>query len=381
MNEVAERDTTSTALIMDGVSLDKMMQMAEIMATGTISVPQHLRGKPGDCLAIIMQSMQWKMNPYAVALKTHVVNGSLGYEAQLVNAVITTLAPTKDRIHYEWFGDWTNVNGKTSKDMHVGVRVWATFIGEDEPRELLVSMGQAGVRNSPLWVDDPRQQIAYLAVKRWARLYTPDVLLGVYTPDELEARDVPERDMGNVEVVNSGTSRADSVKSMLARKPASTQRSPLQLVIDAMAAAKDEKELKATTAAAEKLSPADQDIARKAFRARRAVLVQSVPAAADKPAAQTNGAPANVGTVIDQETGEVLTGGAPGTGQPDLLAAGQDDGKPECTLPQFKSMVDSVTDLESLDAVATLIQKLARGEQPDAMNMVGKRRKDFIDPA
>lgn len=36
--------------------------------------------------------------------------------------------------------------------------------------------------------DDPRQQLAYLAVKRWSRLYCPDVILGVYTPDELEER-------------------------------------------------------------------------------------------------------------------------------------------------------------------------------------------------
>lgn len=43
-------------------------------------------------------------------------------------------------------------------------------------------------RNSTLWADDPRQQLAYLAVKRWARLFCPDVILGVYTPDELDDR-------------------------------------------------------------------------------------------------------------------------------------------------------------------------------------------------
>jgi hypothetical protein len=51
-------------------------------------------------------------------------------------------------------------------------------------------MGQVGsVRNSPLWVSDPRQQLAYLAIKRWSRLYTPDVILGVYTPDEIVERE------------------------------------------------------------------------------------------------------------------------------------------------------------------------------------------------
>ena len=77
----------------------------------------------------------------------------------------------------------------------LGVRIWATLRGESEPRVLSLLLVQASVRNSPLWATDPKQQLAYLAVKRWTRLYSPDVILGVYTPDELnegnrEARDI-----------------------------------------------------------------------------------------------------------------------------------------------------------------------------------------------
>ena len=42
------------------------------------------------------------------------------------------------------------------------------------------------IRNSPLWKSAPKQQLAYLAVKYWARLYCPEVILGVYSTDELE---------------------------------------------------------------------------------------------------------------------------------------------------------------------------------------------------
>ncbi|HAF5524368.1 TPA: recombinase RecT, partial [Salmonella enterica] len=125
---------------------------------------------------------------------------------QLVNAVVNSMAPTKDRIHFEWFGTWENIVGrfveKTSTkgnkyivpgwsladEKGVGVRAYATLKGESEPRELILMLSQAQVRNSTLWASDPRQQLAYLAVKRWARLYCPDVILGVYTPDELEER-------------------------------------------------------------------------------------------------------------------------------------------------------------------------------------------------
>jgi hypothetical protein len=47
------------------------------------------------------------MNPYAVAQKTHLVNGVLGYEAQLVNAVISSSNAIVGRFHYEYEGDWS----------------------------------------------------------------------------------------------------------------------------------------------------------------------------------------------------------------------------------------------------------------------------------
>ncbi len=69
-------------------ALGQLTAFANLMADSQVTVPAHLAGKPADCMAIVMQAMQWGMNPYAVAQKTHLVNGVLGYEAQLVNAVI-----------------------------------------------------------------------------------------------------------------------------------------------------------------------------------------------------------------------------------------------------------------------------------------------------
>lgn len=129
-----------------------------------------------------------------------------GYEAQLVNAVICTRGPLTGRSEYDWFGPLEKVIGKfeirkndkckeyrvpgwrLADEEGIGVKIWATLRGEDKPRELTLLLSQARTRNSTLWADDPRQQLAYLAVKRWARLYCPEVILGVYTSDELEER-------------------------------------------------------------------------------------------------------------------------------------------------------------------------------------------------
>ena len=152
----------TAAAIFSPEGMNQLVRFAELMSQSKATVPQHLAGKPSDCLAVTMQAAQWGMNPFAVAQKTHVVNGTLGYEAQLVNAVVSSSNLLATRLNYRWDGDWSKVNGKTDKSPNLTVTVWATLKGESEPRELTISMAQAGVRNSPLWEQDPRQQLAYL---------------------------------------------------------------------------------------------------------------------------------------------------------------------------------------------------------------------------
>ncbi|TCD17370.1 recombinase RecT [Lelliottia amnigena] len=210
----------TAAAIFSPEGMNQLVKFADLMAQSKATVPAHLAGKPADCLAVTMQAAQWGMNPFAVAQKTHVVNGTLGYEAQLVNAVVSSSNLLATRLNYRWDGDWSNVNGKNDKSPGLTVTVWATLKGESEPRTLTISMQQAGVRNSPLWEQDPRQQLAYLCVKRWSRLHAPDVLLGVYTPDELqEAAPRVERDVTPTPATASG------MNALINAKPEQTKKS------------------------------------------------------------------------------------------------------------------------------------------------------------
>lgn len=113
MNELTQQENiNSNVAVFSPQSLAAIQTFSQVMASGMATVPEHLRGNPSDCMAITMQAMQWQMNPYAVAQKTFVVNGVLGYEAQLVNAVISTRGPLTGRIEYDWFGPWEKIIGK-----------------------------------------------------------------------------------------------------------------------------------------------------------------------------------------------------------------------------------------------------------------------------
>ncbi len=194
-NIIAAEQTPNTISASNAVfnvqALGQLTAFAELMAQSAVTVPKHLAGKPADCMAIVMQAMQWGMNPYAVAQKTHLVNGVLGYEAQLVNAVISSSSAIVGRFHYEYGGDWEKIAGKKDGRDELGlfVRVGAVLRGEtDITWGENICLADITTRNSPLWKTAPKQQIAYLAVKYWARLYCPEVILGVYSPDEVEPR-------------------------------------------------------------------------------------------------------------------------------------------------------------------------------------------------
>lgn len=216
----SELATYQDNMLMDVAGMQHMMNVATFMSNGTMTLPEPYRKNPANCLAVVMQAAQWKMNPFSVAQKTHFVNGTIGYEAQLVSAVIQQSGVVQGMFKFDWFGPWEKIVGKfvereskKKEDEHgnakkykfpnwsfddeegVGIKISATLKGETEPRELILLLKQATTRNSTLWADDPKQQIAYLAQKRWARLYCPGVILGVYTGDELETIDAPEKDV------------------------------------------------------------------------------------------------------------------------------------------------------------------------------------------
>jgi hypothetical protein len=214
---------TDAASLILGPGFDRVQSFAALMCKGAVSVPQHLRGNMGDCMAITIQALGWKMNPFAVAQKTHVSqSGALGYEAQLVSAVLVSTGAIQREPDYEPIGDWSKVLGKVEErksdkggkyyvatytkadEAGLGVIVRATLTGESKPRELPVMMSQAFPRFSTQWATDPFQQLCYLAVRKWGRLHSPGAILGVYTPDELDGGLAPgEKFMGPADVVGS----------------------------------------------------------------------------------------------------------------------------------------------------------------------------------
>ena len=176
LDRLLQRTFTPLDLLQDQ-NFDKLWRMAEALANSALSVPKELKGNIGDCLAIVTQAMIWGLNPFAVAQKAHVINGKLGYEAQLVNAVVMQSGAIRGSFSYEHEGDRCRVGAVLRGESSI---TWGEWL----------SAASVQTKNSPLWKVNPKQQMGYLQVKNWARAYCPGALLGIYSTDELEA--IPE---------------------------------------------------------------------------------------------------------------------------------------------------------------------------------------------
>ena len=174
----SQQPMSGTALVLNETAMRRCHALAEVMAAGVATVPKHLQKNVGDCMAVVMQAMQWNMNPFAVAQKTHIVSGTLGYEAQLVNAVVQASGLIASRFHYEYKGNAGDVSCRVGAVIKGETEItWGEFLSEKT----------VTTKNSPLWKTNPKQQLGYLQVKNWSRLYAPGAILGVYSPDEFEA--------------------------------------------------------------------------------------------------------------------------------------------------------------------------------------------------
>lgn len=160
----------------DIANANQLVEFAKLMSAGNIAVPKHLRENPGACLAVCVQAHEWKMSPFSVANKSYSVNDRLAYEAQLVYAVILRRAPIRGRFKVSYSGEGGDRRCKVIATLTDGGTV-----DYESPKTKDIP-----VKNSPLWKSDPDQQLFYYTVRACCRRHFPDVLLGVYTPEEIE---------------------------------------------------------------------------------------------------------------------------------------------------------------------------------------------------
>lgn len=158
-------------------TMAEVVEFAKLMSKAEGAIPKHLRGNPGACMAVTMQALRWEADPFAVANKSYFVNDRIAFEAQLIAAIIHTRAALTKRPAITYRGE-----GQTRQCV-------ITFEFRDGVTQIYESPANGAIKtkNSPLWQTEPDQQLYYYSIRAAARRYCPEVILGVYAPDELQS--------------------------------------------------------------------------------------------------------------------------------------------------------------------------------------------------
>lgn len=162
-------------------------------------VPQHLAGQTQACFAVLLTAANWRMDPYMVAGGTYATpGGKIGFEGKLIHAVLEQTGKLDGGIEYKPYGDWDKVQGKfklidnrsgkgkfpapdwpQDAEKGLGIEIVAKLKGEKKARSFKMELRQAFPRNSTLWATDPRTQLGYLAIRRFASSQVPHLFFGV----------------------------------------------------------------------------------------------------------------------------------------------------------------------------------------------------------
>lgn len=155
-------------------NLRDAMDLANMMAKGRL-VPKDLQGSAADCLMVIEQAMRWQMSPFAVCQEVSVIQGKMMFSGKIVAAAIHTSGVLEGRLSYEYSGEGSDL----------AVTASGRLRGESAPRTVTVRLAEAKTNNQH-WGKSPQQMLSYHAARVWARRHAPEVMLGVYAPEEFD---------------------------------------------------------------------------------------------------------------------------------------------------------------------------------------------------
>jgi len=167
---------------MDVKRFEHIQRVAKIFAESQL-VPQQYRGKMADCIIGVQMAMRLQVDPFMFLQNTYVVHGRPGMEAKLAIALVNTRGPFEGPIDWRFEGEpktdaWTC----TAYAQH---KVTGRPVEEELSWETVKAEGWLA-KDGSKWRTMPVRMFKYRTAMNLARSYCPEVLMGMYSADELE---------------------------------------------------------------------------------------------------------------------------------------------------------------------------------------------------
>lgn len=172
MNEVAAKPTGAFV-----ESFRNNFKVAQYLAKSTL-IPQQYQGKAEDCAIALDMADRMGVSPLMVMQSLYVVKGKPSWSGQACMSFIKAKYGEAEPVY-------TGQRGTDSRGCYVrAVKPDGTVI---EGTEVTIGMAKAeGWTTNKKWLNMPELMLAYRAAAFFARVYCPEILMGVAVEGEIE---------------------------------------------------------------------------------------------------------------------------------------------------------------------------------------------------
>ena len=180
-NTVAERiQQPATNIVAD---FSRAYKLAQVISTADI-IPDNYKNKAADCAIAIDMADRMGVSPMMVMQNLYVVKGKPSWSGQACKALIEGCGKFKPgSVRPVYIGE----KGTDERGCYLSA-VWEDTGDKVEGPEVTLKMARAEgwLGKNPKWTNMPELMLAYRASAFFARVYCPEVLMGVHVEGENE---------------------------------------------------------------------------------------------------------------------------------------------------------------------------------------------------
>lgn len=186
--ELIVQNTGEYAMLFDTALFNQSWRVAQAFATSGL-VPDHFKDNPAGVFVVLHMATRMQLDPFMCLQKTYMVHGRPGMEAQLVIALVNARGPFTGPIQWKFEGEGKArkctayaTHAKTGELCEATV-TWAMVEAEGWNKD---STTRSGKIQKSKWNTLESLMFQYRSATFLARLYCPEVIMGLSTADELE---------------------------------------------------------------------------------------------------------------------------------------------------------------------------------------------------
>ena len=172
----------------DGQSFNTALRMSQCLASSTV-VPKEYQGNVGNCMIAIEMASRINTSPMMVMQNLYIVNGRPAWSSQWIIAMINSSRRYKTELQFEF--------GNAKEDGGLSCRAWAEDYSGHKvygPKITMAMANQEGwtSKNGSKWKTMPDVMIQYRAASFFGRMNCPDMIMGIYSSEEvLDMGEIP----------------------------------------------------------------------------------------------------------------------------------------------------------------------------------------------